>query len=97
MRKIAIMIVILTVAFPAAAGARHYGPLWAVWTHSEDPGECAIKTAFWIAVITAGVCYAGKKLADNGSVKGAGFYFEPTVLMEPRGEITPGIGFRIRW
>jgi hypothetical protein len=97
MRKIAILVLILSLAFPAAAGAKHYGPPWAVWTHSEDPDECAIKTAFWAAVIVAGVCYVGSKLTAEGKPPNAKFIIEPAVWMESRGEITPAIGFRIRW
>ena len=29
------------------AQAKTVGPLWAVWTHSTIPWQCALKTGFW--------------------------------------------------
>jgi len=91
------LIIIFILAFPAAACAKHYGPLWAVWTHSEDPEECAIKTAFWMAVI-AGAIYAGSKIIDDdGFDFGERFTFAPRIWFERDGEVKTAIEFTIRW
>ena len=40
-----VALVCLLMVNPAQAG--HTGPLWAVWTHSTVPWQCAVKTGFW--------------------------------------------------
>jgi hypothetical protein len=101
MTKAIIFIIIFTLAAPVAAQAKHYGPLWAVWTHSEDPNECAAKTVFWLALAAAGICYTAKKLSSRAEVqpqeKQGRVAVEAALWMEPAGQVTPVMGIRIHW
>ena len=105
MRKIIILAIIFMLIFPALAqaGKKHCGPLWAVWTHSEDPRECAIKTVFWMTLITAGVCYIAIKLTDDENAlrmaPGIERKWEPAIWtgMDDRGNEYPIVGIKINW
>jgi len=50
-------ILCLAMAIPSCSHTKHYGPQWAIWTHSEDRDECQIKTAIWFTLGVIALVY----------------------------------------
>lgn len=113
MKKIVILIIVFALVLPAAAYAKHCGPLWAVWTHSEKSHECAIKTAFWMTLAIASVCYIANRVTTDDSTElveiyrprtalglplaGGGGEWELEIWPYPDEKGTPVIGLTISW
>lgn len=45
--KTLLIVMVLVLLVPVVCSAKAFGPLWAVWTHSEVACQCAAKTGFW--------------------------------------------------
>ena len=70
MKIILILILFLQFLFvPIVYAGKHCGPLWAVWTHSEDRDECRMKTIFWFAIGTASFVYLIHKTQESDKQK----------------------------
>lgn len=62
LNKILALALVFILVFPSVSLAKHYGPLWAVWTHSEDSRECAAKTVFWFTLALAIIVLIAKRV-----------------------------------
>lgn len=86
MRKI-ILICLVLLLIPLNVYARN-GSQWEIWTHSEDPDECRLKTAIWIAIGTVVLVYVVKRTERSNLSIG---------LWSSEYQQSPVVGFKITW
>ena len=92
--KVLTVMIIIFLLCPVCVHAKHYGPLWAVWTHSEDYNECCIKTGFWFALSAASLVYLLEKAKVEPEERNSPVLLKPWIEYDGKAIIS---GVALTW